>query len=69
MNDSKVEHQVKGPGLEEYVFKLKDRMGRGAIRIANPSGTPMVLQEIRIMKKQGENNKILVQLVKALEES
>lgn len=68
MSDSQVEHQVKGPGLEEYVFKLKDRMGREAIKIANPSGTPMILQEIRIVKKHGENNKIVVQLVKALEE-
>lgn len=60
------EHKIIGTGIEKYIFKLKDKVNRNAIRISNPDGTNMILQVIEIVKVVGQNNKIEVTLRKGL---
>lgn len=58
-------HKITG-GKETYQFNLKDRPTRQAVEISNPDKSPLNLQWIRISKIHGQNNKIIVELLKAI---
>jgi hypothetical protein len=63
---SQIEHKIIGLGSEVYVFHLKDKPDRQGAEIYNLDGKPMKLQKIRIVKFQGQNNRIKVELIKQL---
>lgn len=60
------QHTVEGPGKETYVFKLEDKIGHSGVAIKDKGEAVMRVQEVRIFKVPGENNKIVVEIIKAV---
>lgn len=54
---------------ETYIYKFKDRPERAGLRIHNLDGSLMHLQEIRISKVPRKTNKMMIELLKAPEDS
>lgn len=54
------------PGVERYHIKLKDKFGHQGLKIGSPVGREMSLMEIRVFKVAGENNAIVIELLKGI---